>query len=170
VLLIELHHLGVQLLRVLLVLLAQLADLRRQLSLLDHRLSLRDELELLKGGQGQPDEDREDDDRHAVGADGMNDWRCLKVLVQEQQEVGKGLFDPGLPQVVDGREEISEALEKVAQLDFSSGGRLGNRIVATLGEWMAASDPRRAHPPSAQPAIPLHRLVGVVGAGRVVAA
>jgi hypothetical protein len=100
----------------------------------------------------------------------MNDWRCLKVLVQEQQEVGKGLFDPGLPQVVDGREEISEALEKVAQLDFSSGGRLGHRIVATLGEWMAPRYARRAHPSSAQPAIPLHRLVGVVRAGRVVAA
>src|SRR5712691_13041042 len=48
--------------------------------------------------------------------------------------------------------------------------RSGDRIVAALGEWMTACDPRRAHPPTAQPAIPLDRLVRVVRAGRVVAA
>src|ERR1700694_3025245 len=35
---------------------------------------------------------------------------------------------------------------------------------------MAAGNPRRAHPPAPQPAVPLDRLVRVVGAGRVVAA
>ena len=42
----------------------------------------------------------------------------------------------------------------------------GNRIVAALGEWMAASDPRRSHPAAPQPAIPLNRFVGVLRAGR----
>jgi hypothetical protein len=100
----------------------------------------------------------------------MDDGHGVQVLVEEQQEVGQGLLDPRLPQVVNRREEVPEALEKVAQLDVSMDGRLGNRIVATLGEWMAARDPRRAHPSSAQPAVSLHRFVGVVRAGRVVAA
>src|SRR5579864_5442743 len=46
----------------------------------------------------------------------------------------------------------------------------GNRIVAALGERVAARDPGGAHPPSAQPAVALDRLVGVVRARWVIAA
>src|SRR5205807_6329130 len=46
----------------------------------------------------------------------------------------------------------------------------GDRIVAALGERMAAGDPRRAHPPSPQPPVLLDRLIGVVRARRIVAA
>ena len=74
VFLVELHHLGVQLLRLFLVLLPQLPHLGRKLSLLDHGLALGDQLELLQRREEQPDEDREDDDRDAVRSDGVEDW------------------------------------------------------------------------------------------------
>src|SRR5579864_1914244 len=45
----------------------------------------------------------------------------------------------------------------------------GDRIVATLGEGVAARDPRRAHPASPEPAIALNCFIRVMGAGRVVA-
>src|SRR5216683_356662 len=62
-LLVELHHLRVQLLRFLLELLAQVGDLGRQLALLGHRLALRGELEICEGRQQRPDDDRQDEDR-----------------------------------------------------------------------------------------------------------
>src|SRR5438876_497706 len=68
-LLVELHHLGVQLLRVFLELLAQLGDLGRELALLDHGLALGAELELLQRSEQQPDEAGQDDARDAVRPD-----------------------------------------------------------------------------------------------------
>src|SRR5579859_2342738 len=46
----------------------------------------------------------------------------------------------------------------------------GNRIVAALGKRVAACDPSGSHPASLEPPVPLHRLVRVVGARRVVPA
>src|SRR5260221_4365499 len=52
----------------------------------------------------------------------------------------------------------------------SYGWRSRDRIVAPLGQGVAAEDPEHPHPRSAGPPISLDRLVSVLGAGRVVAA
>src|SRR5260370_7815237 len=83
------------------------------------------------------------------------------------------MLDYGPPYVVDRRQKIGDTLDQIAQVRVSDEGwkaESGDRIVAALGEWMAARDPHGSHPPTAQPAIPLDRFVRVVGAGRVVAA
>jgi hypothetical protein len=95
------------------------------------------------------------------------------VQVQIAQESFERLLDHSLPEVVDRPQEIADALEQIAQVRFSDEGlkaESGDRIVAALGEWMAARDPHRSHPATAQPAIPFDCLIRVVGAGRVVPA
>src|SRR6266700_183445 len=44
-------------------------------------------------------------------------------------------------------------------------GSSWHRIVAALGEWMAAADPLETHPGTAEPAVLLDRFVSVLGAG-----
>jgi len=95
------------------------------------------------------------------------------VDIQEVQDAFEGFLDDGLPEIVDRLQKVADALEETAQPFFSDEGwrdGSGDWIVAALGKWMAPSDPHRPHPPAAQPAIPLNRLIRVVGTGRVVAA
>src|SRR5713101_4369485 len=173
VLLVELHHLRVQLLRILLVLLAQLPNLGRELALLDHRLALRHQLEPRQRRQGQADQDRQDDDRDAVRADRIDDWNLRKVREQIEEERRERLLDERHPQMVEGQEDIEDAAESGAQVDVSFppvNKRSRNRIVAALGKRVAARDPHGAHPAAPEPAVSLHRFVRVMRARRVVAA
>src|SRR2546427_6596179 len=119
VLLVELHHLRVQLLRICLVFLAQLPYLGRELALLDHRLALRHQLELRQRRQGQTDQDRQDDDRNAVRADRADDRNRRKVREQIEEERGERLLDERHPQTVEGQEDIEDAAEGGAQVDVS---------------------------------------------------
>src|SRR5712692_10185815 len=170
VLLVELHHLRVQLLRFLLELLAQIGDLGRQLALLGHRLALRRELEIRERRQQRSDDDREDDDRHPVSADGLREWHRLEVHVQEVQEPRDRFLHRRAPQVHDGQENVEEGSQiDVRDSRWRSGGSR-NRIVAALGERMAARDARRPHPAPSKPPVFLNCLVCVVRARRVVAA
>src|ERR1700686_4345939 len=173
VLLVELHHLRVQLGRILLEFLAKVGYLRCELALVDHRLALGHQLELLQGSQDQADHDGQDDDCDPVGPERLDDRNPLQVDVEVVQQTRQGLLDNGQPYVVDRLQEIADALDQVAQLVISDErwkAGSGDRIVAALGERMAARDSHRSHPATAQPAIPLNRLICVVGAGRVVAA
>src|SRR5216684_7361568 len=108
VLLVELHHLRVQLLGFLFELLAQLGDLGRQLALLGHGLALRRELEIGERRKERSDDDREDDDRHPVGADGLREWHRLEVHIQEVQEPRDRLFYRRAPEVHDGQENVED--------------------------------------------------------------
>src|SRR5438445_8753559 len=45
-----------------------------------------------------------------------------------------------------------------------------HRVIAARGERMATRDASRPHPTTLQPAVAFDRLVGVVGAGRVITA
>src|SRR6266851_4866087 len=173
VFLVELHHLRVQLGRVFLELLAEVGYLRGELALLDHRLALRHQLELLKGRQDQADDDGQDDDRDPICADRLDDRNALQVHVQVAQEPLERMLDYGHPDVVDRRQKIADAFDQIAQVRVSDEGwkaESGDRIVAALGEWMAARDAHRSHPATAQPAVFLDRFVRVMGARRVVAA
>jgi hypothetical protein len=106
VLAVELHHLGVELLGLFLVLLAQLGDLRRELALLGHRPALVDELELLKRREEQPDDDRDHDDRHAVGTDGLHHRHTLEVAVDGAEQPRQRVLDDQRPQIDDGQEDV----------------------------------------------------------------
>src|SRR5882724_12914883 len=76
-----------------------------------------------------------------------------------------------LPGPDDGQEAVEDRGQKDDQL---SPNRLGSvswdRVISAFGKRMTPGDSRRAHPPAAQPAIPLNRLIHVVGTGRVVTA
>src|SRR6266851_1668234 len=173
VLLVQLHHFRVELLRILLVLLAQLTDLGRELALLNHGPPLGHQLELRQRRQGKPDDDRQDDDGDAVGADRVDDRNRRKVREQIQEERRQRLLDDRHPQMVEGQEDVENAAEGGAQVDVSFppvNERSRNRIVAALGKRVAARDAHRAHPAAPEPAIPLHGFVRVMRARRVVPA
>src|SRR5260370_41248593 len=77
--------------------------------------------------------------------------------------------------MVEGQEDVENAAESRAQVQVDVSfppvnERSRNRIVAALGERVAARDAHSTHPAAPQPAVPLNRFVGVVRAGRVVAA
>ena len=113
VLLVELHHLGVQLLRVLAVLLLQLRHLGRELSLFGHRASLGQKLKLLQRRKSKPDEDGHRDDRHPVGADRVDDRQADQVIVNPAQQRAKRVLDHQRPELDDRLEDVEDR----AQID-----------------------------------------------------
>ena len=102
----QLHALRVQALRVLLVFLGELGHLRRQLSLLDHRLSLVDQLELLQRRKDQADDDCQEDDRDPIRSDHVEDRNAHDVRVDERQGGLQGDSKHVPPQRVDGVEDV----------------------------------------------------------------
>src|SRR2546421_3462904 len=112
VFLVQLHHLGVQPLRLFLVLLAKLRDLRGELALLDHRLALSHELELLERREQQPDEDRQEDDRDAVSADRTKDRYTDDVGVDIAEGALQGGAENRPPYGLDGLKDVEWRAEK----------------------------------------------------------
>src|SRR2546421_2077786 len=110
--LVQLHHLGVQPLRLFLVLLAKLRDLRGELALLDHRLALSHELELLERREQQPDQDRQEDDRDAVGADRVEDRYADDVGVDKAERALQGDAEDRPPCRLDGLKDVEWRAEK----------------------------------------------------------
>ena len=107
-LLVELHRLRVQPLRVLLVLLAQLGDLGGELALLDHGTARGHELKLQERSQQSPDDERDGDDRNAVRADRGEHWNGLDLGVDRAQQPVEADAEDRPPEAVDGQEEVEE--------------------------------------------------------------
>jgi hypothetical protein len=111
VLLVELHHRGLLLLGVALVLLLQLRELGRETSLLVHGAPAEHELELEERRQQDFDQDGEKDDRQPIGADGGDQWVRGQQVVEITQSPADGVAEDRPPEQVNGEKEV----EKLAQ-------------------------------------------------------